>query len=170
MPTVIPGATNWDLSYDVLKLLVSDCIQSVSGDNFVDGFDGTPVANKFHLFPDYLPDEPDFAGSVVAQQDEMEATNPVRRASVTVLLRAPSEAGDSDLSGRRWAAQAAECIASYIRQQTGEYRTLVNMASGRQVLSFHEARILPIGEDNAQRWVQSILFDITYTEHELTGG
>ena len=170
MPTVIPSATNWDLSYDLLKLLVSECIASVAGDNFVDGFDGTAEANKFHLFPDYLPDMPDFAGSVVTQQDEMEPTNPVRRASATVLLRAPSEPETGDLSGRRWATQAAECIALYIRQQTGEYRTLVTMASGRQLLSFHAARIVPIGEDNAQRWVHSVLFEFTYTEHENTGG
>lgn len=170
MPSVIPGATNWDLSYDVLKLLVSDCIQATAGDNFVDGFDGTPVTDKFHLYPDFLEDEPDFAGSVSAVQDEMEDTNPVRRASVTVLLRAPSEAASAALSGRRWATQGCEAIASYIRQGTGEYRTLVPMASGRKILSFSNARILPAGEDNAQRWVSIITFDITYTEHETSGG
>lgn len=166
MPTVIPGATNWDLSFDLLKLLVAECIQVTAGDNFVDGYNGTPEANRFHLFPDYLPDEPDFAGAVTTEQLDMEPENPVRRAAATILLRAPSEDSSSAFSGRRWAQQACEAIASYIRSNTGEYKTLTTMASGRKVLSFHEARIIPIGEDNAQRWVQSIIFEFTYTEHE----
>ncbi len=166
MPTVIPTSTNYTLSEDVLKLLVSSCIQAAPGDNFVEGFDGTPQANRFHLYPEFLDDQPDKAGVVTAQQDEMEQ-QPVRRASVTVMLRAES---DSTGSGRQWVSQGCEAIASYLRMGTGEYRTLVSLASGRKVLSFHNARILPIGEDNAQRALSSILFEMTYTEHELSSG
>jgi hypothetical protein len=171
MPTIIPS-TSWpSLTQDLIRLLVANCLRSGSVANFVEGMASTgPETGKIHLFPDFLPVAPDFAGAVMAQQDLTEDSEPVRTATVNVVLRCAQATEDGTAGGtawgaKMWAMQAADCVAQFTRPgNTGNIRTQDTLSSGRRILGYTPARIMPAGEDDAKRYLVAVEFKITFTD------